>query len=44
MPDPITTNICFGGTDLRTAYITLSASGRLATMEWPIAGLRLNYL
>ena len=24
MPDPLTTNICFGGPDLRTAYITLS--------------------
>ena len=23
MPDPLTTNICFGGPDLRTAYVTL---------------------
>lgn len=43
MPDPITTNICFGGDGLRTAYITLSASGRLGAMEWPTAGLALNY-
>ena len=27
--DPLTTNICFGGDDLRTAYITLSGTGRL---------------
>ena len=27
--DPLTTNICFGGPDLRTAYITCSGSGRL---------------
>ncbi|MEM7023051.1 MAG: SMP-30/gluconolactonase/LRE family protein [Pseudomonadota bacterium] len=44
MPDFHTTNICFGGPDLRTAYITLSGSGRLVSMEWPRAGLPLNYL
>jgi gluconolactonase len=44
MPDPITTNICFGGTDLRTAYITLSESGRLVSMPWPRPGLALPYL
>jgi len=41
--DPFTTNICFGGPDLRTAYITLSATGRLVKMEWPRKGLKLNY-
>ena len=43
MPDPITTNICFGGPGLRTAYITLSATGRLAATEWPTAGAALAY-
>lgn len=42
MPDRMTTNICFGGPDLKTAYITLSQSGRLVAMDWPRAGLRLN--
>ena len=28
--DFITTNICFGGEDLKTAYVTLSSTGRLA--------------
>ncbi len=42
-PDPLTTNICFGGPDLRTAFITLSGTGRLVAMEWPRPGLRLNY-
>lgn len=42
--DPVTTNICFGGKDLRTAYITLSSSGRLVATEWPRAGLPLNFL
>lgn len=42
--DPVTTNICFGGEDLRTAYITLSSSGRLVATEWPRPGLALNFL
>ncbi len=41
--DPFTTNICWGGTDRKTAYITLSATGRLIRMDWPRAGLKLVY-
>jgi gluconolactonase len=44
MPDFHTTNICFGGPDLRTAYITLSGSGVLVAVDWPRPGLRLEYL
>jgi gluconolactonase len=44
LPDFLTTNICFGGPDLCTAFITLSSSGRLISMPWPNAGARLNYL
>ncbi|MBA4042133.1 MAG: gluconolaconase [Sphingobium sp.] len=40
-PDPFTTNICWGGADRRTAYITLSGTGRLVAMPWPRAGLKL---
>lgn len=43
MPDVYPTNICFGGTDMRTAYITLSDSGRLGVMQWPEPGLKLNF-
>ena len=43
MPDEFPTNICFGGPNLRTAYITLSATGRLGAMGWAEPGLRLNY-
>ena len=43
LPDPLVTNICFGGEDLRTAYITLSATGQLVKMPWPRPGLALNY-
>ena len=42
--DPITTNICFGGPDFQTAYITLSGRGKLVSMKWPYKGLRLNFL
>ena len=43
MPDPMTTNICFGGPDMKTAFITLSWTGRLVAVDWPVAGLRLNH-
>jgi gluconolactonase len=43
MPDIYPTNICFGGPDMRTAYITLSDQGQLGTMPWPEPGLRLNF-
>ena len=44
MPERHVTNICFGGKDMRTAFITLSGTGRLiAVDDWPIPGLRLNY-
>jgi gluconolactonase len=42
-PDPLVTNICFGGDDMSTAYITLSATGQLVRMPWPRPGLRLNF-
>ena len=44
MPDGATTNLCFGGPDLRTAYVTLSHSGRLVAVPWPRPGLPLNFL
>jgi gluconolactonase len=44
MPDILTTNICFGGEDLKTAYITLSSTGSLISIPWHCAGLPLNFL
>lgn len=41
--DVYTTNICFGGHDLATAYITLSGRGELVAMDWPGPGLRLHH-
>lgn len=43
MPDYMTTNICFGGPDLRTAFVTLSSTGKLVSFEWPRPGLKLNF-
>ena len=43
VPDPVTTNICFGGADLRDAWITAGATGRLYKARWPRPGLRLAY-
>ncbi len=42
-PDPLTTNICFGGEGLRTAFVTLSGTGRLVSCDWPTAGLPLAF-
>lgn len=42
--DILTTNICFGGDDLRTAYITVSGTGKLLKMDWPRPGARLHHL
>jgi gluconolactonase len=39
--DILTTNICWGGEGLRTAYVTLSGTGRLGTAEWARPGLEL---
>lgn len=43
LPDPLVTNVCFGGEGLRTAYVTLSATGRLVSLPWPRPGLRLAF-
>lgn len=38
-PDPYTTNLCFGGSDMKTAFVTLSSSGQLVSMDWKRRGL-----
>ena len=43
MGDPMTTNICFGGPQRRTAFVTLSGRGELVAMDWPEAGLALAH-
>lgn len=44
LPDPLTTNVCFGGKNMRTAFATLSGYGKLVAVDdWPRPGLRLHY-
>jgi len=43
MPERWVTNICFGGADMRTAFVTLSSTGRLVSCRWDTPGLRLAY-
>jgi gluconolactonase len=42
-PEQFVTNLAFGGTDLRTAFVTLTTSGQLARVRWPRPGLRLAF-
>lgn len=42
-PDLIVTNICFGGADMRDAWVTCSATGKLMKARWPRPGLKLNF-
>jgi gluconolactonase len=37
------TNLCFGGFDLKTAYLTQAYVGRLIEIPWPRAGLALGH-
>ena len=41
--DPLVTNICFGGPDLKDAWITAGMTGRLYRARWPRPGLRLAF-
>lgn len=42
-PDLLTTNICFGGDDMRDAWVTCSSTGKLFRCRWPRPGLKLNF-
>lgn len=42
-PDLICTNICFGGADMRDAWITASSTGKLFKVRWPRPGLKLSF-
>ena len=42
-PDILTTNICFGAADMRTAWVTCSSTGKLYQCRWPRPGLKLAF-
>jgi len=37
-PDPLPSNICFGGSDRRTAFITMGGTGRVISCEMRVPG------
>jgi gluconolactonase len=41
--DPMVTNVAFGGSDMATAFVTLSGSGRLVAVDWGTPGLALAF-
>ncbi|OAI39130.1 hypothetical protein AYO38_08160 [bacterium SCGC AG-212-C10] len=44
VPDILTTNACFGGSDLRTLYVTASTTGQLLAFDnWSTKGLKLAF-
>jgi gluconolactonase len=42
-PDLLPTAVAFGGRDMKTLYVTLANTGRLAAFDWPRPGLPLLY-
>lgn len=42
-PEPLPSNICFGGPDRKTAYITLGGTGRIVSCRMKVPGLRKNF-
>jgi gluconolactonase len=43
LADPLVTNVCFGGPDLTTIYITCSRTGRLLRATWHCPGAPLAF-
>lgn len=43
LADGAVTNICFGGADMRTAFLTCSMTGRLIRCDWHRPGLKLAF-
>jgi gluconolactonase len=41
--DPFTSNVCFGGLGMKTLFVTMSGSGALGRLKWPVAGLPLHF-
>jgi gluconolactonase len=41
LSDPTVTNLCFGGEDFQTIFVTEGSAGRLAALRWRVPGMRL---
>jgi len=42
-PDAMCTNVCFGGADFATAFVTLASTGRVGAIPWPVPGQPLAF-
>jgi len=42
-PVPLPSNICFGGEDCKTAFVTCGGSGQLVSIRMSVPGLKLNF-
>jgi gluconolactonase len=42
-PDPLPSNLCFGGLDRRTAYVTLDGTGKLMACQMRVPGKKLAW-
>ena len=42
-PEPLPSNLCFGGPDRRTAFITLGGTGRIVSCRMKVPGLKLAF-
>jgi len=42
-PEPLPSNLCFGGSDRKTAFITLAGTSRLVACEMKIPGKKLHF-
>lgn len=43
LSDPLVTNLCFGGDEHGTAFVTCSATGHVVAIDWARPGLPLAY-
>ena len=43
IPDILVTNVCFGGPELSTAFVTCSGTGKLVSFPWARPGLALAF-
>lgn len=43
VPDLFTTNLCFGGADMKDVWIAASSTGKIYKTRWPRAGLKLEF-
>jgi gluconolactonase len=42
-PEPLPSNMCFGGPDGKTAFMTLAGTGRIVSCRMAIAGLQRKF-